>query len=107
MKNLWSQNSLRPLLLGHLGTGILNFFLSSPGEITSEQMLKILETIISIRKKLEREGGNLIITACPPQIKKEISVWGDPGSSFPYMQSIKDALDPGRILNPGRFAGGL
>ncbi|MGB9699912.1 MAG: FAD-binding oxidoreductase [Thermodesulfobacteriota bacterium] len=106
-EDLFQKNSLQPVLIGNLGTGTLNFFLSSPPETISHLPNKILENITTLRKKLEGEGGNLVITACPPQLKKELSVWGNVGPSFPYMQAIKNALDPGRILNPGRFYGGI
>jgi len=106
-EDLFQKNSRQPILIGHLGLGILNFFLSSPPEIISQRPNKILDNITALRKELEEQGGNLIITACPLPFKKEISVWGNPGLSFPYMQAIKNALDPGKILNPGRFYGGI
>jgi len=106
-EDLFQKNSRQPILIGHLGLGILNFFLSSPPEIISQRPNKILDNITALRKEIEEQGGNLIITACPLPFKKEISVWGNPGLSFPYMQAIKNALDPGKILNPGRFYGGI
>lgn len=104
----WGEkDSFHAALLGHLGLGLLNFFFSSFEEISSSQMKKISETIVSLRRELERQGGNLIITSGPPELKKEISIWGEPGPSFHYLEAIKKALDPEKILNPGRFYGGI
>jgi len=36
-----------------------------------------------------------------------VDVWGPIGQSFALMQRLKDQFDPGRILNPGRFVGGI
>ncbi len=106
-EDLWPNEAQRTVLLGHLGTGILNFYFAAPAESNSEPTNKILNSLKALRKDLEAQGGNLILTLCPPHLKKEISVWGHPGLSFPYMRAIKNALDPDLILNPGRFYGGL
>jgi glycolate oxidase FAD binding subunit len=34
-------------------------------------------------------------------------VWGDPGDALPLMRAVKHEFDPGAILNPGRFVGGI
>ncbi len=104
---LWSNEAQRTVLLGHLGTGILNFYFAAPTEINSAPTNKVLNSIKALRKELEDQGGNLILSLCPPPLKKELSVWGHPGPAFPYMRAIKNAFDPDFILNPGRFYGGL
>jgi glycolate oxidase FAD binding subunit len=50
--------------------------------------------------------GHLIVTACPPQVKRGLDVWG-PVSAAALVRGLKAALDPGNMLNPGRFAEGL
>jgi hypothetical protein len=32
-------------------------------------------------------------------------VWGDPGPALPFMRRLKAELDPGAVLNRGRFVG--
>jgi glycolate oxidase FAD binding subunit len=44
---------------------------------------------------------------CPPELKSEINVWGEPSGDFPLMQKLKNVFDPGGTLSPGRFMGGL
>jgi glycolate oxidase FAD binding subunit len=48
-------------------------------------------------------GGNLIIERCPSEWKTTLSVWGRPPADLALQKSVKRALDPQNIFNPGRF----
>jgi len=43
----------------------------------------------------------------PPALKRLIDVWGRPPAGLTVMQRLKQTLDPRRVLNPGRFVGGI
>jgi glycolate dehydrogenase FAD-binding subunit len=51
--------------------------------------------------------GSLIVMQAPPEVKSAVDVWGPVGDTLAQMRGLKDQFDPGRVLNPGRFAGGL
>ena len=53
----------------------------------------------------ERHAGTAIIERCPAKVKLDVDVFGDIGASLEIMKRIKRQYDPGRVLNPGRFAG--
>ena len=53
----------------------------------------------------QQHGGSAIIERCPSAVKANIDVFGDVGTSIEIMRRIKQQYDPGRVLNPGRFAG--
>lgn len=44
---------------------------------------------------------------CPTTLKGEIDVWGAPPADFALMKKLKAVFDPGGILGPGRFMGGI
>ncbi|WP_067968926.1 FAD-binding oxidoreductase [Nocardiopsis trehalosi] len=52
-------------------------------------------------------GGSLTVPhAAPPLREHGVDLWGEvPGLAL--MRAIKDRFDPGRLLAPGRFAGGI
>ena len=50
-------------------------------------------------------GGSLILTRCPTEWKARFQVWGPPRPDWAIAERVKRALDPGHILNPGRFVG--
>jgi glycolate oxidase FAD binding subunit len=52
-------------------------------------------------------GGTFVVESCPPELKKDIDVWGEPREDFPLMRRVKEQWDPRGILNPGRFVGRL
>jgi len=51
--------------------------------------------------------AQVVIARAPVALKQTLDVWGAPPPSFQLMRSIKGALDPKGILNPGRFVGGI
>ena len=51
--------------------------------------------------------GDAIVERCPEAVKNHIDVWGPPPSGIAIMRRLKGQFDPGNILNPGRFIGGL
>ena len=86
-------------VVGHMGFGV--FLINWPsGKNFDEQ--KLAEFAFSLAK---RHGGIAIIERCPTSVKMNTDVFGDVGSSIEIMKRIKRQYDPGRVLNPGRFAG--
>jgi glycolate oxidase FAD binding subunit len=59
------------------------------------------------RRKAIEYGGSLVIERAPPELKREVDVWGEPQADFTLMQRLKREFDPGRTLNRGRFLGGI
>jgi glycolate oxidase FAD binding subunit len=52
-------------------------------------------------------GGTVVVQEAPVEVKRLLDVWGDPGDAFQLMCNIKERFDPKRIMNPGRFIGGM
>jgi len=56
--------------------------------------------------KSARVGGSVVIERMPaPLREKDVPVWAPLLTDFALMRRLKEALDPGRIWNPGRFIG--
>ena len=51
--------------------------------------------------------GSVVLHAAPPEVRDVVDVWGPPPTALPLMKAVKQRLDPGRRLAPGRFVGGL
>jgi glycolate oxidase FAD binding subunit len=41
--------------------------------------------------------------AGPDSLRREIGAWGSPPPTLELMRRLKNAFDPERTLNPGRF----
>ncbi|MFB3826309.1 MAG: FAD-binding oxidoreductase [Bryobacteraceae bacterium] len=52
-------------------------------------------------------GVNAVLESGPPALRKRVDVWGPPRPEWELSRRIKQALDPGRVLNRGRFVGGI
>jgi glycolate oxidase FAD binding subunit len=63
--------------------------------------------LASARAALERLGGSLVLRAAPRAVRERVPVWGSPPPALALMKSVKQRLDPGRCLAPGRFVGGI
>lgn len=71
------------------------------------QLRAVGPTLERVRRELAHAGGSAIIERMPDAWRAEIDAWGEPPSSFTIMQRLKEAYDPGRRLNAGRFIGGI
>lgn len=60
-----------------------------------------------LREQFEQQGGALVLLQSPPELKITLDAWGSAGDALPLIRRVKQQFDPGGILNPGRFVGGL
>jgi glycolate oxidase FAD binding subunit len=54
---------------------------------------------------LGEHAESLVLYDAPPEWKVDFDVWGPQPETIDLMRSLKEQFDPGRVLNPGRFAG--
>jgi glycolate oxidase FAD binding subunit len=71
-----------------------------PGEVATD-------TLRSLRAMCESKQGALVVERAPVSSKRAIDVWGAPRGGFELMKRLKQEMDPGETLNPGRFVGGI
>lgn len=69
-----------------------------------------LGTVSQVRATLERlqaaaiaGQGNVVVTRCLPEWKRELPVWGVPRADAWLMRAVREKLDPHQLFNPGRM----
>lgn len=82
----------------HAGQGIATF--TSRHDLDLKTALNHVAQLTELARK---SGGSVSITHTPTAWKPEFQIWGEPRPDWSIMDGIKSALDPNRILNPGRF----
>jgi glycolate oxidase FAD binding subunit len=59
--------------------------------------------VLDARSAAESAGGSLVLMAAPTELRRELGAWGTPPPTIEVMQRLKNAFDPRRTMNPGRF----
>jgi glycolate oxidase FAD binding subunit len=85
--------------LAHAANGVVRAAVARPDAV--------VPVVAALRPGLEARGGSLVVERATPGVKQQVEVWGDPGAGLPLMRRVKEAFDPGRVLAPGRFVGGI
>jgi glycolate oxidase FAD binding subunit len=62
--------------------------------------------LAAARQQLQAFGGSLTIEAAPPALVGKLGAWESP-RSLALHQAVKARFDPGGLLAPGRFVGGI
>lgn len=99
------DESAAPSVVAQPGYGGLSMFWFEGEEGQSES--SVVESVSGARALVREMGGRLVIERCPPGVKAAMDVWDDVGESLDVMRRMKEQYDPGSILNPGRYAGGI
>ncbi|HEV2218371.1 MAG TPA: FAD-binding oxidoreductase [Candidatus Dormibacteraeota bacterium] len=76
---------------------------ASPGVGVADWEFGSAEEVAAARKAAESAGGTLVLMAAPDDVKRQVGAWGTPPPTIEVMRRLKDAFDPGHVLNPGRF----
>ena len=61
-----------------------------------------------LRALVAEVGGSVVIARGPVELRRAVDPWGpvEP-RAFALMRALRDEFDPARVLNPGRYVGGL
>ena len=50
--------------------------------------------------------GSAVVLHAPDDVRELVDLWG-PVPGLDLMRAVKDQFDPGHLMSPGRFAGGI
>jgi glycolate oxidase FAD binding subunit len=73
-----------------------------PISVHPPSAMQYVSAISALRAELPRDGA-AIVTRCPSEVKRHVSIWGQSTNDLAAMRLVKQALDPGNVLNRGRF----
>src|SRR6266849_6448829 len=96
------NHELEAAVVAHAGNGIL-FIELRPADATH----RLVEAIEELRFYAQEALGSMVVERCPSDLKRRISVWGEPDQNFYLMQRIKQQFDSKGTFVKGRFVGGL
>jgi glycolate oxidase FAD binding subunit len=103
------EDGFNPSTQAHAGSGVVYLRLQ-PEQWEAAQAGRLAALVSRLRTFARGEGGSLVVEAAPAAARQgpdAIDPWGEVGSGFPVMRALKQNLDPGGTLNPGRFVGRL
>ena len=94
-----SDSAAEPSTICDMGFGALTVLADA---VPTSEALAFVQGIISAGALTP---SSYVIERCPLNVKSQIDVFSDIGSSIALMRRVKRQYDPGNTLNPGRFAG--
>src|SRR5947209_13961316 len=102
IKKICQKHEIEAAVVAHAGNGILYIELR-PVDAT----FRLVEAIKELRLHAQEAQGSMVVERCPSDLKRRISVWGEPDQNFFLMQRIKQQFDSKGTFVKGRFVGGL
>jgi len=91
-----------PRLAAHVGWGVVRVAVPSI-PAGSVPMGTLAGELGALRRRLEADGGSLVLSRAPLDLMEEVGAWGAPGPEIALMRGLKAEFDPSGILAPGRF----
>jgi glycolate oxidase FAD binding subunit len=59
-----------------------------------------------LRAAAQGFDGQVVVLDAPDDVREQVDLWG-PVQALELMRAVKERFDPGRLLSPGRFVGGI
>ena len=88
-------------LRAHAGSGVIRIYCDL--DPSTQQAGRLAGPIERWRGLLHAVRGSVVIERGPANLKNRVDAWGYRFRDLKLMKQIKNRLDPGKILNPGRF----
>jgi glycolate oxidase FAD binding subunit len=88
-------------LVAHAANGVVWAHFATPLPAPAPALVDAL------RAEAQARNGTAVVARIPEGAAPGIDRWGPPPPGIALMRGIKEALDPQRLLSPGRFVGGL
>jgi glycolate oxidase FAD binding subunit len=90
------------LIAGCAALGTLDALLSESAAPAAAQLVE------RVRATVAELGGHATLRRAPLEVRRAVDPWGpvEPGA-LGLMRALRDEFDPRRVLNPGRYVGGL
>jgi glycolate oxidase FAD binding subunit len=103
-EGLMRRHEWRGAITAHAGSGIVRAGI----EVGAGSALEPLrEALLLLRRQAEALDGSLVLEVAPLSLKRSLDTWGKVREGFSVMRRLKAELDPGALLTPGRFLGGI
>lgn len=92
--------------IAYVGTGTLLVY-GFPADGSGARTAALTDAVRERFDRAAKAGGSAVLESAPPGVKAGLDVWGPKRPEWRFLDGIKQVLDPGRILNPGRYVGGI
>ena len=103
-EGLVAQRGGRGAVTAHAGSGIVR----AGFEIEDGAPLPpCRDALQALRAEAEAAEGSLVLEAAPLPLKRAFDAWGRTRDGMSVTRRLKAELDPGAVMNPGRFVGGI
>jgi glycolate oxidase FAD binding subunit len=96
----WASTERAEIALVAQATGLI-FAALPDGQHLAPKLIELL------RQRFRKSAGSVVAFQIPEPLRGRTDVWGCESNALPLMGEIKRRFDPNRILNPGRFVGGI
>jgi glycolate oxidase FAD binding subunit len=95
------------LIIGDCGVGLVRLCVGLEGIATTAIAAPLAAVLRELSGLLIGYGGHVVVENAPPELKRQIEVWGPAPAGSALLKALKRKFDPEGVLSPGRFIGGL
>jgi glycolate oxidase FAD binding subunit len=103
-ERLTAPYGTEPAVVSHPAHGTVLACWYPDGELSDSAIANLAS---AARNVVEHAGGRLVVEHAPVGTKNLVDVWGEPAGPIDLLRRFKERYDPHRLLNPGRFVGGI